>query len=145
MPSWFNDVASAVLSLAGKSSAATSNWGSIHPDLIAEFMQIDVLGNSTGLAFKALVKDGSIEQSFEWVSPFENMTAENNRMNLMGLAQSGGIGNMAQLLGTATEGEPTGLASVAVDKLKAMSNAVAGRSSITKANSTQVSPLMLPP
>lgn len=136
--SWFNDVASAVLSLSGKFSAETSNWGSIHPDLIADFVQIDVHGNETGVSFKALVKDGNVEQSFEWVSPFENMTAENDRMSIMGMAQTGGIGNMAQILGVATEGEPTGLASAGIEKLKALSDAVSGRSSITKANSTQV-------
>lgn len=138
--SWINDVASAVLSLSGKSSAASSNWGSVHPDLIAEFVQVDVGGKPTGVAFKALVKDGNVEQSFEWVSPFENMTAENDRMSLMGMAQAGGIENMAQLLGTATNSDsnPNGLAAMGVDKLKALSDSVAGRSSITQANSTQV-------
>lgn len=136
--SWMNDVASAVLSLSGKSSAASSNWGSVHPDLIAEFVQVDVGGKQTGVAFKALVKDGNVEQSFEWVSPFENMTAENHRMNVMGMAQmaqAGGLANLAQLLGTTFDNE---LASMGADKLQALSDSVAGRSSITQANSTQV-------
>ncbi len=135
---WFNDVASAILSLSGKSDAATSNWGSIHPDLIAEFIQVDVEGNETGVAFKALIKDGNVEQSFEWVSPFENMTAENDKMSILGMAQTGGLGSMAQILGVATDGEATGLASLTVDALEAVNKAVSGRSSITKMNSSQV-------
>lgn len=143
--SWFNDVASAVLSLSGKSNAATSNWGSIHPDLIAEFVQVDTVGNETGVAFKALIKEGNIEQSFQWVSPFENMTVESFKMSALGMAQSGGIERVAQLLGAADEnitakldvGTPD-LISKSATGLKAFSDKVAGRSGITKANSTQV-------
>lgn len=138
MAKWLNNVASAILSLSGNPLAATSNWGSIHPDLIGEFIQIDVHGEKTDVAFKALIKDGSVEQAFNWASPFESMTAENERMGLMGMAQTGGFGELSQLLGIATDGEPTGLAKAGADKLKELSDSVAGRSSITKVNSRQV-------
>lgn len=138
MAKWLNNVASAILSLSGNPLAATSNWGSIHRDLIAEFIQLDAKMQPTGLSFKALVKEGTVEQQFEWVSPFEHMNAENDRMSLMGMAQTGELGSMAQILGVSQDGEQTGLAALAGEKLQAVSDAVIGRSSITKMNSRQV-------
>ena len=132
----FGDVVSSVLGVAFGSNAATSNWGSIHPDLIAQFMQIDAKGEPTGVAFAALVKDGNVEQSLEWRSPFEDMTLEHKSPNIgmfTKFMQTGLLGELTQALG-GEQDENKGV----WQKLSDFSDSHAGRSGITKLNSRQV-------
>ena len=107
MSNWINHTAQSLFNLSNNTRAATSNWGSLNNDLIATFVQVDLNGKETGVAFRAVVKDGSWEQSFNWTSPFENMNAEEmgSRVSLMKLAQTGGIGSINQLLGQITGNE----------------------------------------
>lgn len=133
----FGDVVSSVLGVAFGSNAATSNWGSIHPDLIAQFMQIDAKGEPTGVAFAALVKDGNVEQSLEWRSPFENMNADSRNPVLTAFAQTGALGELTQALGGKSENGEQGEKGK-WQRLSDFSDAHAGRSGITKVNSRQV-------
>ena len=132
MSNWINHTAQSLFNLSNNTRAATSNWGSLNNDLIATFVQVDLTGKETGVAYRAVVKDGSWEQSFNWTSPFENMNAEEmgSRVSLMKLAQTGGIGSINQLLGQITGNENDGL-----DTINAT---IAGKTSITKMNSRQV-------
>ncbi|MDK4688657.1 hypothetical protein [Kingella negevensis] len=127
-----SDLATALLGVAG-GRTETSNWGSIHPDLIAQFKQIDAKGTETGVAFAALVKDGSVSQSIDWQSPFEEMTADKKNPNIgvfSQFTQTGLLGELAQSMG----GEQQG----GWQKLADFSDSHAGRSGMTKLNSRQV-------
>lgn len=133
---WIETVAEAVLGLAADRHAPSSNWGAIHPDLIAVFHQIDAQGNATGVSFKALVKDGNIEQQFNWSSPFETLTAESRHPTLMAAAQSGAFGELTQAIlgGTEQSAEQSGV----VKTLKEFADSAVGKTGITKVNSRQV-------
>ena len=128
MATWLENAVSTVLGLASTTNAPSSNYGSLNPNLIANFTQCDKDGAPIdgGASFKAAVKEGSVEQSFNWASPFENMSAESEKMSLMGLAQTGGIADLS------SEEKNSD------NKFQAFSDAVEGRSGITKLNSTQV-------
>lgn len=131
---WAQDFAQAVLGLASDHTAASSNWGSLHPDLIATFTQVGFDNKETGLAFKAAVKDGNIEQQFNWSSPFENFTAESRHPTLMAAAQSGALGELTQSLGGLVAEKD----SKTVQNLKEFADTAIGKTSITKVNSRQV-------
>lgn len=137
MATWLENAVSTVLGLANTTNAPSSNYGSLNPNLIANFTQCDKDGAPIdgGASFKAAVKEGSVEQSFNWASPFENMSAESEKMSLMGLAQTGGIADLSQALGLIGESSEEKNSD---NKFQAFSDAVEGRSGITKLNSTQV-------
>ena len=137
MATWLENAVSTVLGLASTTNAPSSNYGSLNPNLIANFTQCDKDGAPIdgGASFKAAVKEGSVEQSFNWASPFENMSAESEKMSLMGLAQTGGIADLSQALGLIGESSEEKNSD---NKFQAFSDAVEGRSGITKLNSTQV-------
>lgn len=133
-------ITSSVLGAAVKTltdkAAVSSNWGSVHPDLLATFVQIGTDGNPTGLAFKALVKDGSIDQTFEWTSPFENLSSDKLRPTLTGAVQSGAIAELSQAL---SESELAGLGlDGSLSGIAESAKAFKGKSGVTKLNSRQI-------
>lgn len=124
------------------SMAASSNYGSLHPDLFAVLTQVDANGMPTGVSVKAPVKEGSIEQEFNWTSPFENMTAESQHPTLMALAQSGGLTELIQSLGSTAFAEKAPETMKKIESVKGellrLSDYGKGRTGITKLNSRQV-------
>lgn len=130
----FAKLTNTVLGIGGIAGASTSNWGSLNNDLIAEFHQVDVNNVATGLAFKAVIKEGSIEQSFNWQSPFDNFNLESRYLGAMGTMQSGLASELLGVVGI----NPNDSNEVVGSKLKEMTEIPAGKSSITKMNSRQV-------
>ena len=136
---WAN-AATQLIDTVSNSISMTSNWGSLHPDLIAQFAPCNAQGESLGQGFAAPIKEGSVEHSFNWSSPFENMTPESKSVGLMAGLQSGLI---PQVLDSAAAlfkdvpvvGEAAGAVAGKASDLTALAT---GRTGITKINSRQV-------
>lgn len=122
----------------GKQDSMSSNWGSLHPDLLATFTPVDIISGqelASGTTVQAPIKEGSIEQEFNWISPFETISAENKHPTLMALMQTGGGEQLSQVLAGA------GLDKLAGKSLQTFSDIASyttGRTGITKLNSRQV-------
>lgn len=134
MSALMNNLLQTAFNIGNSLNAATSNWGSLNNDLIAQFIQIDTNGNQTGVAFKAVIKEGSFEQSFNWQSPFESFSLESKYLGVMGAMQSGLPNELLGLLGVSQESEAGGF----VDKISSLASIPSGKSSITKMNSRQI-------
>lgn len=138
--SWLKSSLETVLGLDQNPKALTSNWGSLHNDLIAVFTQLDLEGNPIGESVKAVVKDGEVQQEFNWGSPFEDMTAEQKHPTFMAAAQSGALSALGQSLEKSDEqkaqekSEQNGI----IQKMNDFAKKAEGRTGITKINSRQV-------
>lgn len=154
--SWVKTLTSSVVGIASEATASGSNWGSLHPDLIVTLSSCDRKGNATGDSVKAVIKEGSMEQQFNWKSPFEDMQVEMLHPNLMLAANgltSGAVPALMQSLFDVTQGQETatsetgegGSANGAGGGMSGMLKELVGsldkfdgRSGITKMNSRQV-------
>lgn len=136
--SWVNTAFSSILGFSNQ-NVSGSNWGSIHPDLMAVFTQVDFNYKPTGLAVQAVIKEGNVEQELGWNSPFENMNAEGRHPTLTAFAQTGSLERIAQTIGFGSGNkEENSLSAGLMKRLSDLSQSAQGRTGITKLNSRQV-------
>jgi hypothetical protein len=121
----------------------TSQWGTLSPHLIADFFQVDndnvPIGNTHVLA---PLTDASMEIALNWQSPFENSGAETKAPALMAMLQSGSLEPLmagVKMLFAGGNGEMSAAdAKASRDHENSLLSKFAGRSGMTKLNSTQV-------
>ncbi|TDR30341.1 hypothetical protein DFR44_12210 [Hydromonas duriensis] len=125
---------------AGASVSMSSQWGSLHPDLIAQFIPCNASGEVLGAGFLAPIKEGSVEHSFNWTSPFEEMRPESKSAGLLAGLQSGVIPQVLDSAATLLKDVAVvGDAAEATAKQASdLAKLAMGRTGITKINSRQV-------
>lgn len=138
--SFWQNTASVLMERVGASVSMSSQWGSLHPDLIARFAPCNALGEVLGSGFSAPIKEGSVEHSFNWTSPFEDMTPESKSAGLLAGLQSGVIPQVldsaaALFKDVAVVGEA---AEATAKQASDLAKLAVGRTGITKINSRQV-------
>ncbi|GAB4059196.1 hypothetical protein [Uliginosibacterium sediminicola] len=139
----------------------TSLWGGLSKQLIAQIYEVEELSDeSTGKSRWAKVKDGKVvaapladganlDITLSWQSPFENTGADSKAPTLMAMLQSGALQPLIdETQTTSTEllskisggrlGRSSSTAAEAQRKSNAFMAQFAGRTSITKLNSTQM-------
>ena len=121
----------------------SSDWSGLSPHLIARFYpvtrsEVGAWSRESGsIEVQAPLTDARVEQSENWHSPFENQTADAKLPTLSALFQSGAFQQpLAALQNFIANGDGIGgsVLSIAQRQLQTL----AGRSAVTKLNSTQV-------
>lgn len=149
---WLSGIGGVVADTVIENLTESGNYGSLHKSLIAVIKPCTVDGAILGTdSVKAPLKDGQFEQSFNWNSPFENLTPDQRNPMLSQMATSQGFTQVEQLLGELGSGDSATVSGAAGKALSgAVSGAMAstgmsefleaaqGRSTITKLNSRQV-------
>jgi hypothetical protein len=121
----------------------TSDWTGLSRHLIASFYPVyrDEAGNwyrePDSVEIQAPLNDGTIEQTINWHSPFENQTADAKLATLSALLQAGGFSAILNSLQQRL-GKSDAVASNLVGELKNFVSGLEGKSAVTKLNSTQI-------
>jgi hypothetical protein len=123
----------------------SSQWGGLSPHLLLTLCEVHIppSGDWTrpetdySVSVVAPITDGELEQTHNWNSPFESQTLDSSAgLHAFSAALQMGIGaKVANDLGKLL---PPGPVSDLVSKFGASAGAVAGRTGITKLNSTQI-------
>jgi hypothetical protein len=126
----------------GTVPALTSEWGGLSPFLIASFFAVKkiVTEDKTAIRYErdmaqpevlAPITDASIDATFNWQSPFENVGPDQKFSSFSALIQAGGFSSLIQSLqALLPAGSLDGVAKTVKD--------LEGKSNFTKLNSTQV-------
>ncbi|MBC7621243.1 MAG: hypothetical protein H7293_20040 [Candidatus Saccharibacteria bacterium] len=126
----------------GNDTVLSSDWTGLSRHLIASFYPVHRTedGNwyrePNSVEVQAPLSDGTIDQTINWISPFENQTADAKLATLSALLQAGGFSAILNSLQ-----ERVGKDSVAgglVGGLKDFVTELEGKSAVTKLNSTQI-------
>lgn len=127
------------------STVLSSEWGSLSPHLLATIMEVRIPSSGDwtrpetdySLAVVAPISEGEMEQTHNWNSPFENNTFDSGiGLHAFSAALQMGIGaTVANDLGKRL---PPGPVSDLVTKFGDSASGAAGRTGMTKLNSTQV-------
>jgi hypothetical protein len=132
------------LGLKVSSNDLGSDWGSLSPLLMARLFVCDSKGVADVNEYQGVygaMEDGSLEATFNWQSPFENMGPETKAPALTAMIQSGSLVpvlNALQAVNPDPSGKIGGLLDAGADKLKAAVHELEGRTGMTKLNSRQV-------
>ena len=115
--------------------ALQSEWGELNPNLL-----VSITGG--GDTVKAPIKEGTLEHTANWQSPFEASGMDSKAPMLMAMVQSGQITPIINALHE-LGGSGGGLASLASSLLDGsglapLASSLEGRTGITKLNSTQI-------
>lgn len=145
---------SAAIQAVSDNLSASSEWGSLHPNLIAVISPCGIDGTVTGMGIKAPLKDGTFQQQFNWQSPYEGMSNDVKNPALSAAMLSERAGQVLTALnsvngvvqgsvgqeGGASDGvaDLMSMATSAVKGFEELMHKAAGRSGITKMNSRQV-------
>lgn len=121
----------------------SSDWTGLSRHLIATFYPVrQVEGSSVewervpnSIEVQAPITDGTIEQTANWTSPFENQQADAKLSTFSAMLQSGGFDAALKALASSV---PDGVARKAVDSLQSSLDGLRGKSAITKLNSVQI-------
>ncbi len=117
----------------------SSEWGGLSEHLIGSFVQVrmTVAGNPRSFALdssapvvQAAIVDSTLDQSQNWISPFENQTPDAGFSTFSHMLQVGGLGPVLNALSRMT-GVDTSRMSDGVESM-------VGRTSMTVLNSNQV-------
>ena len=103
-----------------------SDWTGLNPNLLVEI-------SGGGTSVKAPIKEGTLEHTANWQSPFEATGMDSKAPMLMAMVQSGQIAPIINALR-----ESDGAASKPGNSLVSLFNSMEGRTGITKLNSTQI-------
>lgn len=103
-----------------------SDWTGLNPNLLVSI-------SAGGGTVKAPLKEGTLEHTANWQSPFEATGMDSKAPMLMAMVQSGQI---APIINALRESEGGGASPG--NSLASMFNSAEGRTGITKLNSTQI-------
>jgi len=106
--------------------ALQSEWGGLNPNLL-----VSITGG--GDTVKAPIKEGTLEHTANWQSPFEAAGMDSKAPMLMAMVQSGQI---APIINALHESDGSGGSSGG--GLASLASSLEGRTGITKLNSTQI-------
>jgi hypothetical protein len=121
-----------------------SDWGSLSPHLMATWFPVKMQQDGNTRSFRAFgdtqvmapITDANLEQTQNWTSPFENMTADSGMSTFSAMLQVGGFG---AILNALQKHVPNGSAAdSALSAAQEQANSLTGSTSITKLNSTQI-------
>ncbi|MDO9092700.1 MAG: hypothetical protein Q7U99_08720 [Rubrivivax sp.] len=115
----------------------SSKWGGLSKSLLVSIFPVNAQGRQEpGAEVQAPTTEGSIELTANWQSPFEQSGAESKIPAIMAMLQTGVLQSYAQpMLGKADD---KGLVARLAQEVVDFSKDGAGRSGMTKLNSTQV-------
>ena len=117
----------------------SSEWGGLSEHLLGSFVQVKMLKAGDPRSFQvdntspivvAPIIESTLDQSANWISPFENQTPDAGFSTFSHMLQVGGLGPVLNALSRATGVDISGLR----DGVESM----IGRTSMTLVNSTQV-------
>lgn len=148
----FNDRRSS----ARESTILSSIWTGLSPHLIAKFYPVKKMADGSweqsrdkykiasadkyevddGYEVHAPITDGNSEMTLNWNSPFENAGAESKAPALSAMLQSGSLAPILQAMGSS--GFMSGKFDEMAKKSADFTRSLAGRTGITKLNSTQI-------
>lgn len=120
------------------------DWGSLSPLLLARIFVCDSKGVADITEYEGVygaMEEGSLESTFNWQSPFENMGPETKAPALTAMIQSGSLVpviNALQAVNPDPNGKIGGMLDASADKLKSAVRELEGRTGLTKLNSRQV-------
>jgi hypothetical protein len=123
----------------------SSDWTGLSRHLLAVFYPVRKAGEGPdarwervpdSVEVQAPITDGQIEQTQNWTSPFENQTADAKLSTLSSMFQVGGFGAILNALGQKFEKDSVG--ANLIGQLSGEAAKLAGLTSVTKLNSTQV-------
>jgi hypothetical protein len=121
----------------------SSDWTGLSRNLIATFYPVRQVEGSeiawervpNSIEVRAPITDGTIEQTANWTSPFENQQADAKVSTFSAMLQSGGFDAALKALAAAV---PDGAARKAVESLQSSLDGLRGKSAVTKLNSVQI-------
>lgn len=120
------------------------DWGNLSPLLLARLFVCDSKGVADINEYQGVygaMEEGSLESTFNWQSPFENMGPETKAPALTAMIQSGSLVpviNALQAVNPDPNGKIGGMLDASADKLKGAVRELEGRTGLTKLNSRQV-------
>lgn len=132
-------------SLGTQYPVLSSDWTGLSPRLIASFFPIRRVVEGMNVRWErepnsvevqAPLTEGSIEQTANWTSPFENQTADAKLSSLSALFQVGGFETIANALQQFMSKDS--IFRDQIDQTKAQLKTLEGKTAVTKLNSTQV-------
>jgi hypothetical protein len=145
MPSIDRSGAYSGQSQGNESPVLSSDWTGLSPHLIAKFFPVQRVVEGTTVRWErvpgspevqAPITEGTLEQTANWTSPFENQTADAKLSSLSSMFQTGGfeaiLNSLQQLVGA--DSFLGGQIQQANSQLKTLE----GKTAVTKLNSTQV-------
>lgn len=123
----------------------SSDWTGLSPHLIAKFFPVRRVVEGTAVRWErvpgspevqAPLTNGTMEQTANWTSPFENQTADAKLSSLSSMFQTGGFEAILNALQQAV-GQDSFLGGQ-VGQANTQLKTLEGRTAVTKLNSTQV-------
>lgn len=127
----------------------TSDWSGLNPVLLASFYPVRRVergeGDKKSIAWervpdspevKAPITDGTVENTINWHSPFENMGVDQKYNSASALLQSGALSPLMAMFNSLLEQNKLGN-SAASGAMNAITS-LEGKTGVTKLNSTQV-------
>lgn len=142
---WVDQIIGGVSQMVGKQLAVSSNWGSLHPDLIGNIAPCGVDGMESPIGgVAAPFQELNFEQEFNWQSAFENMSSDSKHPTIAAAIQSASMVQSIQVLkqvaanGEGGLEEQQGLLAKGTQYLEDLFQKGQGRTGITKLNSRQV-------
>ncbi|MFJ3487154.1 hypothetical protein ACIPL1_27600 [Pseudomonas sp. NPDC090202] len=132
--------------LGGKMSSNDlgSDWGNLSSLLMVRLFVCDSKGVADINEYEGVygpMEEGSLEATFNWQSPFENMGPETKAPALTAMIQSGSLVpvlNALQAVNPDPNGKVGNMLDAGADKLKTAVHELEGRTGMTKLNSRQV-------
>jgi hypothetical protein len=120
----------------------SSDWGGLSPHLLAAFYPVAMERQGDTRSFRrvgdtvvaAPISDASMEQTANWTSPFENQTPDAGFSTFSHMLQAGALEPILNALERVAPGAAAG----GFASIKEGAATLAGRSSMTKLNSTQI-------
>lgn len=122
-----------------------SDWTGLSPHLIAIFYPVRQVEGSANVLWErvpesievhAPISDGTVEQTANWTSPFENQQADAKLSTFSAMLQSGGFESALNALANLFPKDSA--AGVAVGSLNNSLASLKGKTAITKLNSVQI-------
>lgn len=127
------------------SPVLSSDWTGLSPHLLASFFPVRRVVEGTNVRWErvpgspevqAPLTDGSLEQTANWISPFENQTADAKLSSLSSMFQTGGfeaiLNSLQQFAGQDS------FVGGQIGEVNANLKTLEGKTAVTKLNSTQV-------
>lgn len=126
-------------------SVLTSDWTGLSPHLIATFYPVRQVEGSANVVWErvpgstevqAPISDGTLEQTANWTSPFENQQADAKLSTFSAMLQSGGFESALNALANLFPKDSK--AAGAIGSLNKSLEGLKGKTAITKLNSVQI-------
>nr|WP_319566319.1 hypothetical protein [uncultured Rhodoferax sp.] len=123
----------------------TSDWTGLSPHLIATFYPVRQVEGSANVAWERIpgsievqapISDGTVEQTANWTSPFENQQADAKLSTFSAMLQSGGFESALNALSNLFPKDSA--AASAIGSLNKSLDGLKGKTAITKLNSVQI-------